>query len=550
MQHHRTLIAMAAAMALPTVHAFELDSGDPDTRIRLDFTAKYSLAQRLHDPSAALLGFNPAVDPGTINEDDGNKNFRKGLISNRIDLLGEFDVSSQNWGLRLSGTGLSDSVYRRSNDGSGPANNNLGQPANEFLPSTRKQHGSDTQLLDAFVYLKGDLGGGASGTVRLGKHSLQWGESLFFGQNGIANAQGPVDVAKILSVPGWQYKEVLLPVEQLSTSIQLRPGLSVGGYYQFKWRPSRIPGVGSYFSNQDYVGTGVTYMGPQVLVHDDAYDGKPKNSGQGGLQIRWAPSGSDFEFGFYAARYHDKTPSVPLFDVVNSRVNTVYAQGINTYGASVTASSGQLNWAAEASIRTNAPLNVDPAVAPGATCGNSGSETCYAVGKTAHINLSGIYVLQPSALWGGGALLAELAWNRKLSVTHGPSSSLLGGGAVDPNTTRDAAAMRVVFAPSYFQVLPQLDLTVPMSLGYNFGGRSSAIGNFAGGVSRAGDFSIGLQGKYEQAWTAQINFTHYFGKAATYTQTMVPGSGAPRQLSFGQSLKDRDYVSLSVQRTF
>jgi len=552
MQHHHKCLAVAAVLTLPCAYAIDIESSDPDTQIRLDLTAKYSTGYRLKNPSASLSAFNPAVDPGTINEDDGNRNFRKGLISNRVDLLGEFDVTNKWGGFRLSGTSFYDDVYRKGNDNDGlvPVNNYPGQASNAFLPVTARRHGADNQLLDAFAFVKGDLGAGMSGTVRLGKHSIQYGESLFFGQNGIANAQGPSDVAKILSVPGWQYKEVLRPVEQVSTSIQLRPGLSVGGYYQFKWRPSRIPEVGSYFSNQDYIGTGVTYLGPQVLRHDEQFDLTPKDSGQGGVQIRWAPAGSDYEFGLYAARYHDKGPTVPVFDVLNNRVNTAYAEGIKTFGASVTSSLGQLNWAAEASIRTNAPLNVSPVVVAGSSCSNSGDETCYAVGRTAHVNLSGVYVLQPSAFWGGGALLGELAWNRTLSVTHGPSRNVIAGGTVDPNTTRDAYAVRGIFAPTYFQVMPQLDLTVPISLGYNFGGRSSAVGNFAGGVSKAGDVSFGLQAKYQQVWTFQINYTHYLGSAATYTQTMVPGSATPRQLSFGQSLKDRDYISMSVQRTF
>ncbi len=557
MTFRRTALAVAAAMALPAAHAFDIDSGDSDTKIRMDFTAKYSLGYRLKNPQSPLTG---APTDGTANENDGDNNFKRGLISHRVDLLGEFDVSSTWGGVRISGTGFYDDVYRRhnDNDGSRGVNNDItSQAPNEFNAFTRRQHGADAQLLDAFAFVKGDLGGGVSGTVRLGKHTLQDGESLFFGQNGIANAQGPVDVAKILSVPGWQFKEVLLPVEQVSTSVQLRPGLSVGGYYQFKWRPSRIPGSGSYFSNQDYIGTGVTYLdltgvtpfAPfdtfHLLQHDDAYDVKPKNSGQGGMQLRWAPAGSDYEFGLYAARYHDKTPALPVFDVLNNRVNTVWGQGTNTFGASVTSSTGQLNWAAEASVRTNATLNVDPAITVGRTCGNTGSAKCYATGKTAHANLSSIYVLQPTALWGGGAWLAELAWNRTLSVSSGPGG-VATGGTVDPNTTRDAYALRTLFAPTYFQVLPLLDLTVPISLGYNFKGRSSAVANFAGGAANAGDISVGLPGKYDQVWTAQVNYTHYMGKAATFTEATATG----RQLTFGQTLKDRDYVSLSLQRTF
>ena len=110
--------------------------------------------------------------------------------------------------------------------------------------------------------------------------------------------------------------------------------------------------------------------------------------------------------------------------------------------------------------------------------------------------------------------------------------------------------MRMLFEPQYFQVLPGLDLSVPIGVGYNFGGRSSAIANFAGGASNAGDYSIGLKGKYQNAWNMSLNYTDYFGKAKTFTETLVAGSGSPRQLTFAQSLRDRGYLSASVSRTF
>jgi hypothetical protein len=571
MQHHRTWVAVAAALALlPAAHAVEIDTPNPDLKVRLDLTPKYSLGYRLKNPSAALTQLDVAADPGTLNEDDGDHNFKRGLISNRLDLLAEFDVSARNFGARISGNGWHDRVYLRSNDYQGTeihaggvptgtvistANNNPGQAQNEFLPSTRRQHGEGSELLDAFVYLKGDVGD-MKGTLRLGKHTLQWGESLFFGQNGIANAQGPVDVAKIVSVPGWQFKEVLLPVEQISGSLQVAEGVSLGAYYQVKWRPSKIPGVGSYFSNQDYVGTGIVNFGAGGnLAYDESKDLKPKDSGQGGVQLRWSPTGSDFEFGFYAAQYHNKTPEVPVFDFVNGNVHLAYASDIRTFGASVTSSVGQLNWALEGSMRTNAPLTSDPAVlglGPILTCGTSDDDPCYAVGRTAHLQLSGIYVLQPNGLWQGGALVGELAYNRTLKVTKDIFAPYAGSGlgGADPNTTKGAFAYRMIFEPQYFQVLPGLDLSVPMGVGYNFGGRSSAIFNFAGGASNAGDYSIGLKGKYQNAWNVALTYTDYFGKEKTFTETTVAGAGTPRQLTFAQSLKDRAYMAFSVSRTF
>jgi hypothetical protein len=571
MQHRRTWVAVAAALALlPAAHATDIATSDPDLKVRLDLTPKYSMGYRLKNPSAALTQFDVAVDPGTLNEDDGDHNFKRGLISNRLDLLAELDVSAKNFGGRISGNAWHDSVYLRGNDYQGTpllaggvplgpvistANNDSGQAMDEFLPATKRQHGRGSELLDAFLYLKGDLGD-MKGTLRLGKHTLQWGESLFFGQNGIANAQGPVDIAKILSVPGWQFKEVLLPVEQVSGSLQVAEGVSLGAYYQFKWRPSKIPGVGSYFSNQDYVGTGIVNFGAGgTLAYDSTKDLRPKDSGQGGVQLRWSPTGSDYEFGFYAAQYHDKTPAVPVFDFVNGNVHLAYASNIRTFGASVTSSIGQLNWALEGSVRTNAPLTSDPAVlglGPIMTCGNSNDDPCYAVGRTAHLQLSGIYVLQPNALWQGGALVGELAYNRTLKVTKDIFAAYAGAGlgGADANTTKGAFAYRMIFEPQYFQVLPGLDLSVPIGLGYNFGGRSSAIFNFAGGASNAGDYSIGLKGKYQNAWNVALTYTDYFGAAKTFTETTVAGAGSPRQLTFAQSLRDRAYVALSVSRTF
>jgi hypothetical protein len=569
---------LTTALALPAAHAFEIPTPDPELKVRLDLTPKFSAAYRLKDPSSNLTKLDVAADPGISNEDDGNHNFNKGLISRRYDLLGELDVSARNWGARLSGTTWHDGMYLGRSDYQGTpllaggqrlgpvvstSNNFPGQDANEFLPDTRRQHGQGTEVLDAFAYAKGEIGG-MKGTLRLGKHTLQWGESLFFGQNGIANAQGPVDVAKIVSVPGWQFKEVLLPVEQLSGSLQLAPGVSVGAYYQLKWRPSKIPGVGSYFSNQDYVGTGTVGFGnapdgtPIALSYDKSKDLRPKDSGQGGVQLRWSPVGGDYEFGFYAARYHDKTPAVPVFDFVNGNVHLAYAGHIRTYGASVTSSVGQLNWAIEGSLRDNAPLTSDPAVlglGPILKCDTSSATPCYAVGRTAHLQASGIYVLQPNALWQGGAVVGEIAYNRRLKITRdifaiGPNGSSVGLGGLDPNTTKGAWAFRMLFEPQYFQVLPGLDLSVPIGLGWNFGGRSSAIFNFAGGASDAGDYSIGLKGKYHNEWNVAMSYTGYFGDEKTFTENFTPGTGSPRQLSFAQSLRDRAYLTFSISRTF
>ncbi len=542
-QRHALALACGLGCAL-SAQGIELKSDDPDTKIRLDFTPKYSTAYRLEKPSEILTSPGARGDGGVINESAGDANFKRGFIQNRVDLLTEFDYSRGNWGLRFSDAAWNDSRFL------GNTGTNTAAGIN---PPEGSSKGKKNQVLDAFVYAKGSLGE-MPASVRIGKHSVQYGETLFFGQNGIAGAQGPVDIGRIASVPNWQFKEVLLPVEQISGTLGLADNLTLGAYYQFKWRPSVIPGVGSYFSNQNYIGGGPVFFGPPlppVLNTDNSKTQNPGNSGQFGVQLRWAPEGSAYEYGFYAARYHDKTPAVPVFDVINGNVHTTYAKGIETLGASVTSSIGQLNWALEGSVRHNAPLTSDPAVLAGAPfmpasdCSGAKSNPCYAVGNTLHLNLSGIYVLSKSDWWDGGSLLGELAWNRTLSVKTNPSAR--GFGGLDPNTTRDAAALRVIFEPQYYQARPGMDLSFPVSLGYNFGGRSSAIANFAGGGSKVGDLSVGVKAKYQEGWNLSLNLTTYFGSTNTFT---VPDPLGSRMLSFGQTLKDRSYVSFSVSRTF
>ena len=553
------LTALAAAIAsmlpLQAVHALEFNSGNPEWKISWNNTFKYSTAYRLKDADSRLLsGGYPAAGPNDatgINLDDGNMNFRKkGIVSNRLDWLSELDIGTSRMGGRLSTAAWYDTVYNRPNDNDSPATNAAtltGRPTNEFAPGTRTLHGRDAEVLDAFVFAKGNVGE-LPGTVRLGKHTLQYGETLFFGSNGIANAQGPVDLVKLLSVPGSQFKEILRPVNQVSGQLQVKRNLSVGGYYQFEWRPSIIPGVGSYLSAYDAAGAGSTGFlvapaGAPAPTFMTIGDMKAKNSGQGGVQLKFTPSGSDVEYGFYAARYHDKTPYFYLgFDPSSgapSTVQAVYAENIKTFGVSASTVLGGFNVATEASVRRNTPLVSDPV--PSTPANNNNDNPAYAVGNTAHVNLSAIYVLPTNRFFEGGTFLGEIGWNRTTSVTDNLH-------ALDPNTTRDATAIRMIFEPAYYQVINGLDITIPLGIGYNLDGRSSAIFNFNGGTEHGGDFSIGVNGSYQQDWKFGLSYTRFLGEAGTFLKNN-PATNHP-MLSYAQPLKDRNYISFNLKRAF
>jgi hypothetical protein len=556
--------AIASALPLVSAHALDFDTGNPDVRVTWNNTFKYSTAYRLKDADSRLLsGGYPSAGPTDFtgaNLDDGDLNFRKkGFVSNRLDWLSELDIGTKSFGGRISTAAWYDTAYNTTNDNNSPATNAAtltGRPTNEFTPGTRTLHGRNAEVLDAFVFAKGNVGE-LPGTVRVGRHTLQYGETLFFGSNGIANAQGPVDLVKLLSVPGSQFKEILRPVNQISGNLQLKNNLSVGGYYQFEWRPSLIPGVGSYLSSFDAAGAGSTGFlvapaGAPAPTFMTIADMKAKDSGQGGLQLKWTPTGSDVEYGFYAARYHDKTPSAfylgfnPSFPPgAPATWQTVYAENIKTFGVSASTVLGGFNVAAETSVRRNTPLVSDPtpnflgAKGPGTTANNS-DNPAYAVGNTAHLNLSAIYVLPTNQFFQGGTFLGEIAWNRTTSVTN--------QGSLDPNTTRDATAIRMIFEPAYYQIINGLDITVPIGLGYNVDGRSSAIASFNGGSSHGGDFSIGINGTYQQDWKFGLSYTRFLGDIGTFLKNN-PATNTP-VLSYAQALKDRDFISFNIKRSF
>lgn len=536
--------ALACTLVTQSAHPFELETGNSDLKVRWDNTLKYSAAWRLKDPSATLTS--------APNEDDGDRNFKKGLISNRLDLLSEMDVTSGNFGARVSGAAWYDDVYNRTNDNDSPATvNHVSRPFNEFTEATQKLHGRKGELLDAFVFGKADLGE-SQATIRVGRHALLWGESLFFGANGIAGGMAPIDIIKAQSVPNTQFKELIRPTEQVSGQWQINPDVSVGAYYQWRWEKHRFPASGSYFSALDIFGDGgelLRFFGPFNATK--APDVEAKDSGQGGVQARFRIGETDY--GLYAVRFHDKAPQLYFRNLLPSTppgVNLpgqfywVYPENIKAFGASISRTFGEFNIAGEVSFRRNQPLASDGqldlfGIVPAAFGGPShpadnDDNPLYAVGKTAHAQVSWLATLAPNFLARETTFLGEIAWNRTTSITRNP-------GALNPNADRDAWNMRLVFEPQYRQVFSGVDLAVPIGLGYGKGNSSALGGAFLG--DGVGDVSVGVSGSYLQVWRLGLNYTHFFGPEGLFLDSA-------NHVSFKQSLKDRDFVSLSVNRTF
>ena len=85
-----------------------------------------------------------------------------------------------------------DTVYHQTNHNNWPSSfNPYSVPNNEFTRAVQRQEGEDADLLNAFLYDSFDVGD-VPVSFRIGRHSLLWGESLFFAGNGIAAGQAPI----------------------------------------------------------------------------------------------------------------------------------------------------------------------------------------------------------------------------------------------------------------------------------------------------------------------------------------------------------------------
>jgi hypothetical protein len=536
------------------VQAFGIDSGNSDFSIRWDNTLSYNAAFRVKEQSATLV--DPAKNPSNANQDDGDRNFDKGLIANRFSLFSELDmVYRRDFGIRLSGSAWYDSVYNNTNDNNSPYTvNSASVASDEFTKETRDLHGRAAELLDAFAFATFD-NDSTTTSLRIGQFAQQWGESLFFGNNGIAGGMAPIDVVKLLSVPNSQFKEIIRPVPQVGAQVQFGSRLSVGAYYQFGWDKAVLPAAGSYFSSSDTVDEGAERMivDPSGLAFYRGNDMEAKDSGQGGIQVRFRP-GLEMDFGLYAIRYHDKTPQlyvIPGTDSFGNPINPgvvdfaagkvgeyilVYPEDIEAYGMSVSRSFGVWNLATDISMRRNMPLVsvAEPIIPAFGMNPDNADNPAYAVGSTYHANFSWLASFGPSFISREASFLGEVAWNRLQSIDKNPD-------ALDPNTERNALGIRMIYEPTYRQARPGLDLSVPLGLSYFPQGKSAVVGSF--GPDKGGDMSVGLAGTYLDIWRFKMNYTHFYGSEQGFLD-------ATQHQSMKQTLGDRDFISLSLSRTF
>ncbi len=92
--------------------------------------------------------------------------------------------------------------------------------------------------------------------MRVGRHTLIWGESLFFGENGIAAGQAPIDFIKADTVPKRRRASCSCRSTRSPAASSSGPACRSSCMISWNGGMTAFPGVGSYFSTTDILDAG------------------------------------------------------------------------------------------------------------------------------------------------------------------------------------------------------------------------------------------------------------------------------------------------------
>ena len=162
---------------------------------------------------------------------------------------------------------------------------------------------------------------------------------------------------------------------------------------------------------------------------------------------------------------------------------------------------------------------------------DSGS-TIAAVGDVWSVVFNGVGLLNADlGLWEGGSYIFEATFTQLDDCTS--NCQILDNRIKEDQLFTNLA---FVFRPTWYQVFPGTDLTVPVTFSYNLGNSEKDKSPFTfGGDGKSGSGSVGAELLVNQSWTVRGAYNYRFG---------------PVNAGIGGLLKDRDNFTVTVKRTF
>lgn len=404
----RALLAAAATLSCAPALAIEFSNDSGSFTGSWDTTLTLGQAWRIDDTDCNLIAIADGGCGRSPNIDDGDLNYDTGTYSSAFKVVTELALNWSNFGVFVRGQGLYDYDAEEQPTERTP----LSDPALDLV-------GSYVRLLDAFAWLKFDLGSVRT-ELRAGSQVVSWGESTFI-QGGI-NTVNHFDVSA-LRVPGAELKEAFLPQEMVFASFGLTNALSFEGFYLFDWDDTEPEPVGSYFSSNDFVpdggrqvflgfggfsDAGVDFRplgGPFITNFQAVPRGptiEPGDNNQFGAALRYYFEGlnNGTEIGLYYVNYHSRVP------LITGRTGTQV--GIGNAAGTATAVGG----AAQA-LASGLPLQ-----AAIATAAAAGVQRAAATGGNLSLATATSYATIGANMALGGVPAADISRNASNIATH------------------------------------------------------------------------------------------------------------------------------------
>lgn len=532
------LCAVAAATAAwlglaGQAGAMAIDLGNPDLSVTWGNTVRYNAGVRVNQRDNAIAN-GVATSSGDYRFDRGD------MVANRLDLLSELDVSyKRQVGLRLSAAAWGDAAY----DGrarTNPALANRGSYVNNEYSSYTKRYyrGPSAELLDAYAFWNFEAAG-MNGNIKVGRHTVLWGESIGLSAHSVSYAQAPSDGLKALATPGADAKETALPVGQISAALQVTPELGLAAQYFFEWQPTRLAEGGTYLGSTDFIMRGPDQyaMTPTTTLVNERLK-KPKSSGDFGLSARWNPAWTNGGIiGAYYRVFDERTPTVSM-NLAGGSYGFVFPENARLYGLSYSTSLAGASVGMELVRREKTAFN--STITDGAAEGARGS--------TWHLLMNAVSIIGPTSMWDQLTLTGEVAYSRWDRVTSGANyfnscerRPAGDRGATTGCVTKDAVQVFLRASPQWVAVWPGWDISAAASLSLGVKGNGAVLG---GGNEGAGSYSLSTTFTYNGRHDFTLAYNDYLAK-----REINPATGLNR-VSNGGQLQDRGWIGFTYKGSF
>lgn len=367
---------------------------------------------------------------------------------------------------------------------------------------------------------------------------------------------------------------------------------------------------GNVFSGPTGAGCGLGPLGGFCNPNNASYlwleQGKtyePDDSGDYGLMAKWSPAWLDGTMSFFYRKTSDVLPFVAA--TANARgllqtgvgpgngtpasaaaaratgnigtYNQFYADDIDLYGISLSKNVGPVSVGWDLNYRENMPLmSVLASVNPGlAAIGEFGAiaslpdsgDVPAARGNTLHSVLNGLTTFGDTPIWDASSLGVELSYDHVVSVDNKNSNLYKGDSqyhGID-KVTPNFWGFQTTFTPTWYQVFPSVDLSLPLAYNVGLSGHSAVQ---SGGDERAGSYSVGVAADFYNQYRFDLKYVDFFGEfdtcetgtdGAAPTRNALSGAKTGYACTPGQNtsyagtnaqLKDRGMVTATFKTTF